>query len=464
MKRAIFTLICLICLQLTSFSQAEIKIHIKDAQYDSIHIQKFEKEYTDIYVQKGSDNIVFKSKQSLVPGLYLIVGDKTNIGSFIISNNDNQNFSIEINEENPVFTNSDDNTQYINYLKQLHQYDKRLDSLQQIYNQAAVSMPQYMLAPLVEQLTEQAKSINQEKIDYQKSVGRDLHGTLTGSIARATTQIPSPPDEQNQDPARIQQYVLDNFFNDFPWEDTRVLNTPYAHSRIQEFVSLLVRWKRPEYTPYVIKVLQAAKVDTSSYFYLFDQLEEILGDHASPVRIEPIYIQMLKDMQTLPKLPEFRARHCKYELSQIDINNEGDIAPNFKIVTNTGDTTTLHDIQSEYLLLYLQHPTCPTCQKVRKMIADYPVLNNAIASGKLKVLMVYFEDEADVWNNYINSPEANPSYLHGWNFDQSIEQKNLYDTRAIPYMFLLDKDKRIIKKNVMETELENEIRKLYINY
>lgn len=464
MKRAVFTLFCLSILQLSSFGQAEIKIHIKDAQYDSIHIQKYVKEYTDIYAQKGSNELVYKSKKSLDPGLYLIVGDKTNIGSFIISSNKDQNFSIEINEKSPIFTNSTDNDQYINYLKQLQQYDNRLDSLQQVYNQAASSMPQYMLAPLVEQLTEQAKLINQEKIDYQKRVGRELKGTLTGSIARATTQIPNPPDELNQEPARVQQYVLENFFNDFPWEDTRIFSTPYADNRIQEFISLIVRWSRPEYAPYVLNVLQAAKVDTFSYFHLFDKLESVLGDHASPMRIEPIYIQMLKDMQTLPKLPDFRKRHCAYELSKIDINLEGDTAPNFKIVTNFGDTTTLHDIQSEYLLLYLQHPTCPTCQKVRKMIADYPVLNKAIESGKLKVLMVYFEDEADVWNNYINSPEANPSYLHGWNFDQSIEKKNLYDTRAIPYMFLLDNDKRIIKKNVLETELENEIRKLYINY
>lgn len=464
MKKFFFSLIGLISLHLSSLGQAEIKIHYKDAQYDSIHIQKFEKDYTDIFAQKGGTDLTFKSKQSLAPGLYFILGDKTPIGSFIISSNKNQNFSIEISEEDLSFTNSPDNTQYSNYLKQLQKYDLRLDSLLQVYNQASGSMPQYMLAPLVEQLTDQAKHINLEKIEYQKSVGRDLRGTFTGSIARATTQIPNPPDEMSQDQARIQQYVLDNFFNDFPWEDTRIFNTPYANSRIKEFVSLLVRWKRPEYGPYVIKALQAAKVDTFSYFHLFDQMETILGDHASPMRIEPIYIQMLKDMQTLPKLPGYRARHCQYELSKIDINHEGDIAPNFKIVTNTGDTTTLHDIRSEYMLLYLQHPTCPTCQKVRKMIADYPILNKAIESGKLKVLMVYFEDEADVWNDYINSPEANPSYLHGWNFDQSIEKKNLYDTRAIPYMFLLDNDKRIIKKNVLETELEDEVRQLFINY
>ena len=122
----------------------------------------------------------------------------------------------------------------------------------------------------------------------------------------------------------------------------------------------------------------------------------------------------------------------------------------------------MYDIQSDYTLLYLQHPTCPTCHQVRNRMKDFDKLNRAIESGKLKVVMVYFEDDPQVWSNYINSREANPKYLQGWNFDQTIDDQNLFDTRTIPYMFLLDKDKVVIKKDLLVNEIEPYIEYLRI--
>ena len=464
MKKLFGTIIILICLAVSCLGQMEIKIHIENAQYDTVAIQKYIKDFENVIVQKGNNDMLFESKQPLEPGLYFITGDKKIIGTFIISDRKNQKFAIEVNNGALQFTNSLDNDQYNNYLQKIQRFDARLDSLKQVYAQASATMPQYMLAPLVERLTEEANHINKEKRDFQYQTGEDLKGTLTATIARASIQIPDIPDSIKNQTVKIQRYLLGHFFDNFPWEDPRVFNTAYGRTRIQEFTSMLIQFKNPDFGNYVVDALQAAKVDTNSYFIFFDQLEAVIGNHESPMRMEGVYIQMLKNMQTLPKLPAYRARHCKYELSKIDINHEGSLAPDFKMVTNNGDTTSLYGIQCDYMLLYLQHPTCPTCQNVRKMMADFPVLNKAIASGHLKVLMVYFEDEAQVWNDYIHSSEANPTYLHSWNYDQTIEQMNLYDTRAIPYMFLLDKDKRIIKKNVMETELENEIRKLHIAY
>ena len=100
--------------------------------------------------------------------------------------------------------------------------------------------------------------------------------------------------------------------------------------------------------------------------------------------------------------------------------------------------------------------------QVRARIANYPALNNAIDNGNLKVLTVYFENDKDVWANYLKN-DANPHYLHGWNFDQTIENENLYDTRTIPYMFLLDKDKRVIKKDILVNEIEDYIQQLGID-
>ena len=215
----------------------------------------------------------------------------------------------------------------------------------------------------------------------------------------------------------------------------------------------------PEFDSLVVDALNRAKVNQTSYEYLFDELEHVLGSNISPYKVEHTYIAMLKDALQYPKLDENRNRRYTRELGFIDKNHVGDTIPNFNMVLANGDTISMYDIQSEYTLLYLQHPTCPTCHKVRNRMKDFDKLNKAIASGKLKVVMVYFEDDPQVWSNYIHSSEANPNYLQGWNFDQSIDENNLFDTRTIPYMFLLDKDKKVIKKDLLVNEIEP-----YIDY
>ncbi len=443
-------------------AQTEIKLQFKDITADSIFIktttdnQKME----NILSKSFNKELVYKNKKPLNPGIYWIFKDSTMLDAFLISSPQTQTFSIQLSDSDPVYSGSSENINYHIYAKNLDKFDERLRDLDQEYSNAQKSMPQYMLRVLADSLTVKAQRINAEKEDYQKQIARENPGTLLASIIGATISIPQPPQTTLNNRSQLQQYYFQHYFDNFPWNDPRIFKTPVGVNKIKEYCSLIYQCNNPELDHFVLEAIQTSKVDTASYFYFFDQLEKIIGDHGSPYRIERIYIPMLKDMLTLPKLPALRERHCNYELRVIDQNNVGDNVSNFIFVTNTGDTTSLYDIQSEYLLLYLQHPTCPTCQRVRKMIADFPTLNKAIASGRMKVLTVYFEDDAQIWSDFIHSTEANPNYMHGWNFDQTILDKTLFDTRAIPYMFLLDKSKKVIVKNVSENLLEDEIKKL----
>lgn len=464
MKNIKLLFLGLFLIPLFGHTQTEIKLQLNNIKADSIFIKAFDNDQkmSNILAKPLSKELVYKSKKSLEPGIYWIFRDSTMLDAFLISNTRNQNFTIQLDTSKPQYVGSMENTNYHIYADNLDKFTERLSQLDQEYSNAQKSMPQYMLRVLADSLTVKAKRINSEKADYQRQVIKENPGTILASIIAATIEMPQPPQELYRDRSQLQHYFFQHFFDEFPWNDPRIFKTPIGKNKIKDYCSLVFQCNNPEMDAYVMEALKASKVDSASYFAFFDGLEKVLGDHGSPYRVERLYIPMLQDMLAFPKLPALRERHCQYELRVINQNNVGDVVPNFNFVTNTGDTTSLYDIQSEYMLLYLQHPTCPTCQKIRKMIADFPILNNAIASGRLKVLTVYFEDEANIWNDFIHSSEANPNYMHGWNFDQSISDKTLFDTRAIPYMFILDKDKRVIVKNVNENALENEIKKLNI--
>ncbi len=451
-----------------SIAQTDITIKfVEGITFDSITVRGYQCDtgYYTVLSQPFSQTLSLKRKQSLSPGIYFIICDGSLTGAFLFSSAKNQTLTIEMNGQDIQIQGNEENVHYKEYLDQMQEFEFQMTSLQREFHEAQRSMPQYLLKPLVDTINAQALRIQEAQRQYQEQMVTTYKGTLLSSIIRATMNKPQPPAELNNNRQKMAEYYIQHYFDNFPWEDIRIFNTPVVDTKVKEYTSIIIKQHNKEaLKPHIIAALRDAKKNTEAFFLLFDKLEKILGDHASPYRVESIYIDMLKEMLNTPKLPELRKRHCNYELKAIDKNHEGEQAANFQMVLSTGDTTSLYDIESEYLILYLQHPTCPTCRKVRKMMANFPILNKAIATGRLKVLTVYFEDEADVWDTFIHSEEANPTYLHGWNFDQQISDKGLYDTRAIPYMFLLDKDKRIIRKNVMENDLEDQIKELNILY
>ena len=442
-------------------AQVSIQMEIRNTNtYDSIFVKSAAKLQTKQSLGVAfAPSVTLQDKESLKPGMYEILGDSTLLGVILVPSEKNQKFSLKIDGENVTFSNSKENTGYLNYVKDLAVFNKRLDSLNVLFQDAQKSMPQYMLKVFVDSLSASARRINNEMRDFQHRTATANAGTLLGSVIATSTYLEDPPQEVVSNRRLFQKYYLEHFFDNFAWNDPRIFNTPIVANKLKEYCNMIYQFDNLEYDSLVVDALNRAKVNQTSYEYLFDALEHVLGSNISPYKVEHTYIAMLKDALQYPKLDENRNRRYTRELRFIDKNHAGDTIPNFNMVLSNGDTISMYDIQSEYTLLYLQHPTCPTCHQVRNRMKDFDKLNKAIASGKLKVVMVYFEDDPKVWSNYIKSKEANPNYIQGWNYDQAIDDKDLFDTRTIPYMFLLDKDKKVIKKDLLVNEIEP-----YIDY
>ncbi len=459
MRRTLITTM----LMFTMACMAQVSIHIDikgDKTFDSVFVRSEAKLQTKKYLSAPySPSVTLQDKESLKPGMYEILGDSTYLAVIFIPSEKNQKFSLTIDGENVTFANSKENTAYYDYLRGMIGYNKRLDSLNEEFQRAQRTLPQYMLKVFVDSLSANARRINDEMRTYQRKTAAANKGTLMGSVVATATYLNDPPQEVVSDRHLFQSYYIEHFFDNFAWNDPRIFNTIVIEQKLKEICNMIYQYDNPEYDTFVVAALNQAKVNQTSYEYLFDALEHVLGSNISPYKVEHTYIAMLKDALAYPKLDENRKRRYTRELGFIDKNHAGDTVPDFRLVLANGDTTTFYAIESEYTLLYLQHPTCPTCHQVRNRMKGFDKLNRAIESGKLKVVMVYFEDDPKVWDNYIHSSEANPKYLQGWNFDQTIDDKDLFDTRTIPYMFLLDKDKVVIKKDLLVNEIEP-----YIDY
>lgn len=456
-------ILCLILSMASVQGQKDIHIKISGISCDSVKIQSFnwKKRSGTNLVQPYSNEVVFKDKQSLKPGMYWITTDTTQQALFIVSASKKQKLSMTLTEQTLSFDNSPENNAYLEYVEKMKDFDNQIGALNQRF-QSSQNLPQYMLRTLADSLTAQAHRIEKERAAYEQAQIEKNPKSLLATIICINKSIPEMPAQYYGNSKMAQQHIISHFFDNFPWNDPRLFNTPIAENKFKEYCNLIYQWDRPDLDTFVVQALQAAKINDSSYLHLFDRLEWDLGYYMSNYKVEHTYIKMLQEILTCPWIEQKRKLYYEHELATINKNLDGDIATDFRFVNEHGDTTSLHAFQSEYTLLFLHNPTCHTCQQVRKTIANFSELNKAIASGKLNVLTIYVENDKNVWKKYL-SGEAAPNYHHGWNFDQSIENQDLYETRTIPYMFLLDKDKRVIRKNILYFELEDYIKRLKIN-
>lgn len=440
----------------------EIKLSLNTKHYDSLHLKSFDgkKDFVDLQVLPFAKTVVFKSKKSLEPGIYLLQGDSIGITEILISDNKSQQFSIMEKDSVVQFVNSPENEANLQYMSEIREFDKRLYQLDVEFREMqSNNLPQYMMQTFVDSLMARAIRIGEEKTVFQQQKAEQYKQYLLGSIIKSTIDLPNPPREIYGNQRQMQMFIANHLYDNYAWEDERMINTPIALNKHKQFANILYFLDAEASEPYLRTALKAAHANDKVYFSFFDKMEEILGATKSVYRVEGLYIIMLKDALAYDKIDKVRKTRYEAELKHLDKNLDGSILPNFNLLMANGDTTTLYDIKSPYILLYFQHPECPTCRQVRGVLKDYPMLNKAIDEGKIVVLTVYFEKDKKVFENYLKN-EANPRWLNSWNYDNQIEKEELFYLVTIPYMFLIDKDKRVIKKDILYNEIEDYVKSL----
>ena len=70
------------------------------------------------------------------------------------------------------------------------------------------------------------------------------------------------------------------------------------------------------------------------------------------------------------------------------------------------------------------------------------------ASGRLKVVDIYIDQEIDLWKERMASYPKN--WINGYDPDYVIRQDLIYDVRAVPSIYLLDRDKTVLLKDAPE--------------
>ena len=201
------------------------------------------------------------------------------------------------------------------------------------------------------------------------------------------------------------------------------------------------------------RAVSCEKKDTSSnVFETFVKLtDKYLYDPNSPLRNEDHYAFFASHLATSdlvePLMQEKYARIVRLAA----LNSVGTKAADFRFADKKGRIFTLYGIKAELTLLFFSNPGCTACKDIIDVLSNDPVISGLIADGTMKVLNIYIDEDLEAWRSYM--PIYPETWYNGFDPDLVIRGETLYNVRAIPSLYLLDSDKKVIMKDAPEGRL-----------
>ena len=81
-----------------------------------------------------------------------------------------------------------------------------------------------------------------------------------------------------------------------------------------------------------------------------------------------------------------------------------------------------------------------------------PADNRLLGQKKLTVLSIYPDEELDEWRKHLN--EFPKEWINGYDKKFAIKEQQLYDLKAIPTLYLLNKEKTVLLKDATAQAIE----------
>lgn len=80
------------------------------------------------------------------------------------------------------------------------------------------------------------------------------------------------------------------------------------------------------------------------------------------------------------------------------------------------------------------------------MLKGSSIINSMEQQGRLALLSIYIDEDLSAWHQGLS--DYPDDWVTGYNQDLSIRDALVYDVRAIPSLYLLDRNKAVIFKDI----------------
>ena len=469
-KLSLLMLIVFLFQQIAKADGYEIKVTIKGLKDTSLILGHHfaGAMYPDDTIKLNKNGYgVFKGKKALPQGIYIIFMPAKTYFDIILG--ENQKFSIE-NDTSDIFkdvkfSGSKENQIFYEYQYLLSNKREEVKKLLEEKKNASTDQEK-------NKISDKMKVIDNEVKSYKEKLIKENGDLFVTKFIKATqeVEVPEPPKDSKGnvlDSFFQYKYYRNHYFDNIDISDPRMLRTPIYEDKIMTFIDKVIPQTPDSICPVIDMLIAKSRTSPELFRYMLVTLfnhygqSQIMGFDAIALYIADKYyikeatwadtasIRKLKD-QVIKKMPL----------------NIGKIAPDIRLVhvasqhfidakdslpmkknPYVGEFFNLSDIKSDYIILYFWEADCGHCKKATPLL--YDIYENKLKQKNVTVIaisLLFGEDGKVKWVDFVNEHKLY-DWINAWNpYDYKF--KETYDVASTPFIYILDKNHKIIAKRI----------------
>lgn len=263
---------------------------------------------------------------------------------------------------------------------------------------------------------------------------------VQAALAAGELPVPTVP-ESLATPEERAAYVALHFWDAMDWNNHALsLDTAFMEQNFANYLGILPYADENGRKEAIASLLRGAQTNKDSYSYLASVAEHYLADPNSPMRSEEIYMLFLNEFLRSPNFSDDKKTKYHYQLQVAYKNRPGTEASDFRMHNRNGKSLSLRDFASkaECTLLIFYDPDCEHCKEIMGEMREWKL------PDEMQVLAVDVTGDADRF------ARTQDSYPDDWEVafaTEPIEDEDLYVFPALPSLYLLDKNGKVILKD-----------------
>ena len=414
------------------------------------------KVFADSCILNEKSEGVFKSKDKLTPGIYFLVSPKMSIlFDFLVD--DLQQFKITADTtdlKNVLITGSKENEMFKNYSQVVNDLFVELNQIEQNFKTANTEKDS---AIFKEAYLVKDKEIKQKRRAYIAENPGSMMSFLLNTME--VPEAPSIPIVNGKaDSLYPYRYVKDHYWDNIVFNDNRLLRTPFFENKLDDYFKNYISREPDSIISEVQYMLTVAKTGKEIYPFL---LFKFTNKYISPEFMgqDKVFLHIYQnffakgDTTLLSEASKKSLRERAYSLMA---NQLGLPAPILVLNDLNEKRFALHNMKATYTFIAFWDPTCSHCKvEIPKLDSIYKA---SWIKHDIKVIAVNTNaKEMTLWKEFIKDNKLD-QWINAYQTDEDLNKeitegkpttiRQLYDVFKTPTFYLLDKDKKIVAKNL----------------
>ncbi len=253
------------------------------------------------------------------------------------------------------------------------------------------------------------------------------------------------PDGKTNQLAQYEYYKA-HFFDAIDFTDPALIRTPLIHSKLDQFFNRVVPGISDSVIVHAQKVIGLSESNPEMFQFV---VQYILNLYSEPkiMGMDAVYVNVAENYYLNGKatwVDEKNLNSIKTRVKALKPLLLGQPAPELiGLETPEGEGIDISNIDAELIVLYFWEPDCGFCKTATPQLMKY---YKDFKDRGVKVVAVNTRVEKEPWKKFIAEHEL--TWINVISPLNVMDVMTNYDAFSTPKLFILDKDKKIVAKDI----------------